>query len=76
MDRITLSMLKEFDDNMGIEEKEPTLNFEYFVNYSIISDEYGTNDFELMDVSTGPGTQGMDGIGIIVNQKLVHGLLI
>lgn len=72
MDRITLSMLKEFDDNMGIEEKEPTLNFEYFVNYSIISDEYGTNDFELMDISTGHGTQGMDGIGIIVNQKLVQ----
>ena len=41
MDRITLSMLKEFDDNMGIEEKEPTLNFEYFVNYSIISDDVG-----------------------------------
>lgn len=72
MDRITLSMLKEFDENMGITEKELTLNFEYFVNYSIISDEYGTSDFDLMDISTGTGTQGMDGIGIIVNQKLVQ----
>lgn len=46
-----------YNDNMGVEEKDSALNFEYFVNYSIISDEYETNDFELMDISTGTGTQ-------------------
>ena len=39
--------------------------------FRIISDTYGTNDFDLMDITTGPSTQGMDGIGIIVNQRLV-----
>lgn len=71
MDRITTSLLNEFNQSLGIEVKDQTLDFEYFVNYSIISDTYGTNDFDLMDITTGPSTQGMDGIGIIVNQRLV-----
>lgn len=71
MDRITNSLLKEFNQSNGMNDKNETLNFEYFANYSIICDAYGTNDFDLMDITTGPSTQGMDGIGIIVNQKLV-----
>lgn len=71
MDRITESLLNEFKRNSGIKEKDETLDFEYFVNYSIISDTCGTSDFDLMDVTTGPSTQGMDGIAIIVNNRLV-----
>lgn len=71
MDRITVSMLNEFIQNMGIVEENQTLAFEYFTNYSIICDSYGTDDFDYMEISTGEATPGIDGIGIIVNQKLV-----
>lgn len=32
---------------------------------------YGSNDFDLEDITTGKATQGIDGIAIIVNNKLI-----
>lgn len=33
---------------------------------------YGSNDFDLEEITTGKATQGIDGIAIIVNQKFVN----
>lgn len=72
MDRITQSMLESFKQSSGISLATQTLEFEYFVNDCVVCNEYGLQDFDLEEVTTGESTQGIDGIAIIVNQKLVH----
>ena len=72
MDRITQSMVESFKNSQGLTISETDVLFEYFVNYCTINNVYGLNDFDLEDVTTGRATQGMDGIAIIVNQKLVN----
>lgn len=71
MDRITKGYIKDFLKINEIEaSQDETLNFERFVNYSIITNEYD-GKFDLEDISTGNHAQGIDGIAIIVNGKLV-----
>ena len=57
-----------------MEIKDVSLLFEYFSNYCIVNNVYGMNDFDLEDITTGKATQGIDGIAIVVNQKLVNTL--
>lgn len=71
MDRITQSMVESFKANQNLGITDPSLLFEYFVNYCAINNVYGSNNFDLEEVTTGQATQGIDGIAIIVNQKLV-----
>lgn len=71
MDRITEAFVKDFVNLNDLNDKDLSLQFEYFANYCIISKEYGSTSFDLDEVSTGNCTQGIDGIGIIVNNKLV-----
>lgn len=72
MDRITQSMVDSFinDQNLGITDL--TVLFEYFVNYCAVNNVYGSNGFDLEEITTGKATQGIDGIAIIVNQKLIN----
>lgn len=72
MDRITQSMMESFKYSNGINFSNSTLEFEYFVNNCIVCNEYGIDGFDLEEITTGPATQGIDGIAIIVNQKLVN----
>lgn len=74
MDRITQSMVETFKENQNLEIKDVSLLFEYFSNYCIVNNVYGMNDFDLEDITTGKATQGIDGIAIVVNQKLVNTL--
>ncbi|MFA0815740.1 MAG: AIPR family protein [Anaerofustis sp.] len=74
MDRITNSMMESFKQNQSIEDFDEPLLFEYFVNYCVVNSIYGTNDFDIEDITTGVATQGIDGIAIIVNQKLVNSI--
>ncbi len=46
-------------------------NLRDFANHCIISKEYGSTSFDLGDIGTGKATQGIDGIAIIVNNKIV-----
>ncbi|CQR73146.1 AIPR protein [Sporomusa ovata DSM 2662] len=69
MDRITQSYLREFLTLQDIRPKSDSLDFEKFVNYSIVSKEYN-GEFKIEDISTGEA-QGVDGIAIIVNGRLV-----
>lgn len=72
MDRITQSMVDAFSTEYGIDRKDTTKLFEHFANYCVTNYEYGVNDFEVEDISTGSNTPGIDGIAIIVNQKLIN----
>lgn len=65
-------MVDAFKISTGISFSDETLEFEYFVNDCVTYNEYGTADFDLDEITTGPSTQGIDGIAIIVNQKLVN----
>lgn len=72
MDRLTSSLLNAFCENQGLQSFSTSRQFEYFANYCVVNHEYGTTDFDLDDISTGDDTQGIDGIAIIVNQRLVE----
>ena len=72
MDRITQSMVDSFANNQNLGIKNSTVLFEYFVNYCAVNNVYGSNSFDLEEITTGKATQGIDGIAIVVNQKLIN----
>lgn len=72
MDRITQSMMDSFKLNQSLSISDTSLLFEYFCNYCIINKIYGTDNFDLEDITAGTATPGIDGIAIIVNQKLIN----
>lgn len=71
MDRITQSMLDAFKNNQNLDICDVALLFEYFSNYCVVNSVYGLNDLDLDNITTGTATQGIDGIAIIINQKLI-----
>lgn len=70
MDRITLSCVGEFILQHEIGDASESENFEKFCHFCIISKEYN-GQFSVEEIGTDPGTQGIDGIGILVNGKLI-----
>ena len=72
VDRITQSMMDAFKADLNISIDDVSLLFEYFSNYCVVNNVYGLNDFDVEDITTGTATQGIDGIAIIVNQKLIN----
>lgn len=72
MDRITKSFLDEFCNLNELSRLDESKQYEYFSNYCAITKEYGSSSFDLDEITTGDSTQGIDGIGIIVNNKLVN----
>ena len=72
MDRITQSMMDAFKADLNIGIDDTSLLFESFSNYCVVNNVYGLNDFDIEDITTGTAAQGIDGIAIIVNQKLVN----
>lgn len=74
MDRITKSLMQELLNNWNMESVGESKDFENFVNYSILSQEY-SKTFSLEDLSTGEGNDtGVDGIAIIANGNLLSDL--
>ena len=74
MDRITESFLKEFVGLNELQSNNQSLQFECFVNHCIVAKEYGNTSFDLEDISTGEATQGVDGIAVIVNNKMIESI--
>ncbi|MBU1668853.1 AIPR family protein [bacterium] len=71
MDRINKQLVKELITTQEIIGKNESDNFEYYVNYSVVSDEYNRT-FNLDDISIGAGLDtGIDGLAIIVNGNIV-----
>lgn len=70
MNIITKNCLNEFvqDNNLTLlsEDKQ----FEHFANYIVLGNYFDVNRFELLSISTGDNAPGIDGIAIIVNNRL------
>ena len=74
MDAITKSFLKEFVESKNYSLLTLSDQFEMFANFCIINKEYDSVSFDEKEISTGKNTQGIDGIGIIVNNKLCNSI--
>lgn len=74
MDAITKSFLKEFIESKNYNLLSLSDQFELFANFCIINKEYDSVSFDEKEISTGKNTQGIDGIGIIVNNKLCNSI--
>ncbi|BFM05341.1 AIPR family protein [Halioxenophilus aromaticivorans] len=70
MHRIVKSHLDSFTKSFGLEQLDESVQFEMFANYSILRSRIGS-DFDIEDVTTGEGDDGMDGVSIIVNEEVV-----
>lgn len=70
MDKITKSYLDDFLKANEVKSEGESVDFEKFSNYTIISDQYN-GSFDINDISTGSSAQGIDGIGILINGKLI-----
>lgn len=71
VDPITKKFLGEFCRSFELENTESTVVFEHFCNYCCVNKENGIVDIKLSEMTTGSNAQGIDGIAIIVNHKLV-----
>lgn len=74
MDRITQSMVDAFKQDFDLDYNNKSALFEHFSNYCVVNNVYGINALELDEITTGEATQGIDGIAIIVNQRLVNSI--
>lgn len=70
MDIITESYLEEFSNNYSIVEKDISKKYEHFANFIIVSNLFDINRFNFNDIHTGINAPGIDGIAIIVNNRL------
>lgn len=70
MDIVTEGYLEEFVQNFSINTKDITKKFEYFANFIVVTNLYDANRFQLKDISTGDNAPGIDGIAIIINNRL------
>lgn len=71
MDKITKSLLDGFSSQYEIESKTEATQFEHFCNYSVASKLF-RGSFELEDIHSGSGGDcAIDGIGLIVNGRLI-----
>jgi hypothetical protein len=64
MHRIIKAHLDSFIRSYGLEAENESIQFEKFVNYSVISAKLGSR-FDLDDVTTGVGDDGTDGIAVM-----------
>lgn len=70
MNKIIESFLDTHTEEYGLCNNKPEINFEHFINRCIIN-KYAADRFDPADIMTDPGEKGLDGVAIIVNDRLV-----
>lgn len=70
MNIITQNCLKEFVQDNNLDKLPEDKQFEHFANYIVVGNYFDVNRFELLSLSTGENAPGIDGIAIIVNNRL------
>lgn len=70
MHRIIKSHLENFSKSFGLADLDESEQFEMFVNYAVLTPKISTT-FELGDVTTGEGDDGIDGVAIIIDEELL-----
>ncbi|WP_041350801.1 AIPR family protein [Nitrosococcus watsonii] len=68
MHRIVASHLNSFVGEYALEADNPTLQFEKFANYAVLSSKLASS-IELDDVTTGEDDDGTAGIAVIINEE-------
>ncbi|QWG20412.1 AIPR family protein [Bradyrhizobium sediminis] len=67
MHRIVKAHLESFVKSFGLEAEDEALQFEKFATYCVLSSRFSAT-FDLDDVSTGPGDEGIDGIAVVIDE--------
>ncbi len=71
-DRILSAYLSDFVNSFSLGRLDEPSAFEHFASYYVVS-KFNLEDFEPGNVSVGgPGDLGLDSVGILVNDHLVH----
>ena len=70
MNKIIESFLNTHIKEYSIEEFEKEIAFEHFINRCIIN-KYSVDRFDPMDIMTDKGEKGIDGIAIVVNDRII-----
>ena len=70
MNIILNGYLEEFVKQNHLETLKQDKQFEYFTNYIVLGNFYELGKFEIQSLSTGENAPGIDGIAIIVNNRL------
>lgn len=70
MHRIIKAHLDSFATSFGLEYSEESVQFEMFVNSAVLSSRLG-NNYDLDDVTTGEGDDGIDGVAVIIDEELI-----
>ena len=72
MDRITNSLMDRFSKDFELHIKKVETLFEYFTNFCAASNENGTDNLRIEELTTGNSSQGIDGIAVVVNGRFVY----
>ncbi len=67
MHRIVKAHLDSFVKSFGLEADNEATQFEKFATYCVLSNRFSAT-FDLDDVSTGPGDEGIDGIAVVIDE--------
>lgn len=70
MHRIVKSHLDNFSKSFEITDLDESIQFEMFANYAVITPKVGS-EFELADVTTGRGDDGMDGVAVLIDEEVI-----
>lgn len=69
MHRIIKAHLDSFVNSWSLEAEDEASQFEKFANHAIISSRF-PGSYEIDDVTTGQGDDGIDGIAIVINEEV------
>ena len=70
MHRIIKAHLDSFVTSYGLEQYKESNQFEMFVNNTILSSTIG-GTFDIDDITTGIGDDGIDGVAVLIDEELV-----
>ena len=70
MNKIIESFLNTHIMEYNIDDFEKETAFEHFVNRCIVN-KYSVDRFDPMDIMTDEGEKGIDGVAIIVNDRII-----
>lgn len=69
MHRIVKAHLESFVKSFGLEAEDEAVQFEKFATHCVISSRFSAT-FDLDDVCTGPGDDGVDGVAVVIDETV------
>jgi hypothetical protein len=69
MHRIVKAHLESFVESFGFEADDDHEQFEKFATHCVISNRFSAT-FDLDDVHTGPGDDGVDGVAVVIDETV------